>query len=104
MTPRAALSLLTCACAAAPAPGAAGQDWPEYLGGPDRSHYSSLDQINTSNVSSLKIAWEYHSGDFGQMQCNPIVVHGTLYGATGTSQILALDAATGKQLWRFTTP
>ena len=79
-----------------------GRDWSEYLGGPDRSHYSKLDQINVSNVAKLKVAWEFHSGDFGQMQCNPIVVHGVLYGATGTSEIFALDAASGRQLWRFT--
>jgi len=79
-----------------------GKDWSEYLGGPDRAHYSNLDQINTSNVGGIKVAWEFHSGVFGQMQCNPIVVHGILYGATGTSDIFALDAATGRQLWRFT--
>jgi quinoprotein glucose dehydrogenase len=99
-----ALALLTCASAALPCHGAAAKDWPEYLGGPDRSHYSTLDQINTSNVASLKPAWEYHSGVFGQMQCNPIIVHGVLFGATGTSDIFALDAATGRQLWRFTIP
>ena len=53
-------------------------------------------------MRDLKVAWEYHSGDFGQMQCNPIIVRGILYGATGTSEIFALDAATGRQLWRFT--
>jgi quinoprotein glucose dehydrogenase len=100
----AALVLVTCACTAAAALGAAGEDWPEYLGDASRSHYSTLDQINTSNVASLKPAWEYHSGVFGQMQCNPIIVHGVLYGATGTSDIFALDAATGRQLWRFTVP
>jgi quinoprotein glucose dehydrogenase len=87
-----------------PCHGAAAKDWPEYLGGPDRSHYSSLDQINTANVASLKPVWEYHSGVFGQMQCNPIIVHGVLFGATGTSDIFALDAGTGRQLWRFTIP
>jgi quinoprotein glucose dehydrogenase len=99
-----ALGLLTCASASLPCHGTAAKDWPEYLGGPDRSHYSTLDQINTSNVASLKPAWEYHSGVFGQMQCNPIIVHGVLFGATGTSDIFALDAATGRQLWRFTIP
>jgi len=87
-------------CAASFAQGS-GKDWSEYLGGPDRAHYSRLDQINTANVGELKLAWEYHSGVFGQMQCNPIVVHGVLYGATGTSDIFALDAATGRELWRF---
>jgi quinoprotein glucose dehydrogenase len=100
----AALALVTCACTAAPALGAAGEDWPEYLGDASRSHYSTLDQINTTNVASLKPAWEFHSGVFGQMQCNPIIVHGVLYGATGTSDIFALDAGTGRQLWRFTVP
>jgi quinoprotein glucose dehydrogenase len=105
MTHRAAaLALTTLALALRPPAAAAGQDWPEYLGGPDRSHYSTLDQINTSNVAMLKEAWEFHTGDFGQMQCNPIVVHGVLYGATGTSQIFAVDAATGACLWRFRGP
>jgi quinoprotein glucose dehydrogenase len=99
-----AFALLTCASAALRCHGAASRDWPEYLGGPDRSHYSTLDQINTSNVASLRPAWEYHSGVFGQMQCNPIIVHGVLFGATGTSDIFALEAATGRQLWRFTIP
>jgi len=105
VTPRtAAWAFLSLAGACARAFGAAGQDWPEYLGGPERSHYSALNQINTSNVASLQPAWEFHSGDFGQMQCNPIIVRGILYGATGTSQIFALDAATGRQLWRFSMP
>jgi quinoprotein glucose dehydrogenase len=106
MNPRAAaVTLLLSSVGAAPcAQAAAGTDWPEYLGGPDRSHYSTLDQINTSNVASLRLAWEFHTGDFGQMQCNPIIVHGVLYGATGTSEIFALDAGTGRQIWRFTVP
>jgi quinoprotein glucose dehydrogenase len=86
------------------APGDAGRDWPEYLGGPGRNHYSPLEQINASNVGRLKVAWEFHSGDAGQMQCNPIIVDGVLYGATATSQIFALDASSGRQLWRFTHP
>ena len=80
---------------------AAGANWAEYLGGPDRSHFSALDQINAGNVATLTKAWEFHSGIFGQMQCNPLVIDGVLYGATGTSQIFALDAATGARLWHF---
>ncbi|MFY9924768.1 MAG: PQQ-binding-like beta-propeller repeat protein [Opitutaceae bacterium] len=96
------LALILCAAAGACGAEGSGRDWSEYLGGPERNHYSKLDQINTSNVRDLKVAWEYHSGDFGQMQCNPIIVRGILYGATGTSEIFALDAATGRQVWRFT--
>jgi len=76
-------------------------EWPEYLGGSDRNHYSTLSQINTSNVAQLTKAWEYHSLDSGQVQCNPIIVKGILYGVTATNQIFALDAATGKEKWKF---
>src|ERR1039458_5244230 len=88
-----ALALIPLLLASAREARAAGRDWPEYLGGPERNHYSTLDQINTSNVGKLKVAWEFHSGDFGQVQCNPIIIGGALYGATATSQIFALDAA-----------
>lgn len=77
-----------------------GKDWSEYLGGPGRNHYSTLKQIKPSNVGRLKLAWEYHSGDSGQIQCNPIIVDGVLYGMTAASQPFALDAATGKQIWK----
>lgn len=74
--------------------------WSEYLGGPDRNHYSALTQIDSSNVKNLEVAWEYHSGDSGQVQCNPIVVNNIVYGITATVQPFALDAATGKEIWR----
>jgi quinoprotein glucose dehydrogenase len=76
------------------------REWREYLGGPDRNHYSSLDQINLDNVRNLKVAWEYHTQDSGQIQCNPIIVDGILYGVTATVEPFALDAATGKEIWR----
>jgi quinoprotein glucose dehydrogenase len=76
------------------------REWAEYLGGPDRNHYSDLDQINLSNVSTLEKAWIYHTRDSGQMQCSPIVVNGILYGVTASVEPFALDAATGKEIWR----
>jgi len=79
-------------------------DWPEYLGGPDRNHYSPLTQINTGNVGQLKQAWSYSAPDSGQMQVNSIIVGGVLYGVTATVQAFALDASTGKELWRFGDP
>lgn len=78
--------------------------WSEYLGGPDRNHYSALQQINISNVTKLKKVWEYKSGDSGQVQCNPIIVDGILYGVTASNQVFALDAANGKQKWRYVQP
>lgn len=76
------------------------REWREYLGGPHRNHYSSLEQISPANVQQLEVAWEYHTLDTGQIQCNPIIVAGVLYGMTATTQPFALDAATGKEIWR----
>lgn len=76
-------------------------EWPEYLGGPDRNHYSPLTQIDTGNVRQLRVAWTYAAPDSGQMQMNPIVVKGVLYGVSSALQAFALDAATGRELWRF---
>ena len=50
--------------------------WSSYLGDKAVSHYSSLNEIDTSNVQQLKVAWEYHTGDANptassQIQCNP---------------------------------
>ncbi|MGC3946887.1 MAG: PQQ-binding-like beta-propeller repeat protein [Chryseolinea sp.] len=75
-------------------------DWAEYLGGPDRNHYSALTQIDSTNVNELTVAWVYHAGDSGQVQCNPLIVDNVLYGITASVQPFALDAATGKELWR----
>jgi len=79
-------------------------EWREYLGGPDRNHYSTLSQISPDNVAQLQVAWTYASPDSGQMQMNPIIVDGVLYGVSATVQAFALDAATGKELWRFGDP
>lgn len=77
------------------------KQWEEYLGGPGRNHYSSLTQIDLSNVSQLQKAWEYHTSDSGQIQCNPIIVDERLYAVTATGEPFALDAATGEELWRI---
>lgn len=81
-------------------------DWPVYGGSKANTHYSSLTEIDTSNVNELKVAWEYHTGDHdtakhSQIQCNPIIVNGILYGTTPTLKLIALDAATGIKKWEF---
>ena len=78
--------------------------WREYLGGPDRSHYSLADQITAKNVDQLKVAWEYHTGEVGQMQTNALMIDGVLYGITATGSPFALEAKTGRELWRFHDP
>src|SRR5678815_5152353 len=79
------------------------REWKEYLGGPERNHYSPLDQINAGNANKLSVAWEYHTSDSGQIQCNPIIVGGVLYGMTATATPFAIDAVTGKEIWKGIT-
>jgi quinoprotein glucose dehydrogenase len=76
-------------------------DWPVYGGSPASTHYSPLAQINRGNVKGLKVAWSFDTGEKGGLQTNPIVVDGVLYGITPTQKIFALDASTGKLLWKF---
>ena len=80
------------------------EDWAEYLGGSDRNHYSTLTQIKADNVDKLKVAWEYSLPDSGQMQVNPLIVKGILYGVSASVQAFALDASNGKEIWRFGDP
>ena len=82
------------------------RSWETYLGDPTRSHYSSLDQIDVSNVARLEIAWTYHSGDASpentsQIQCSPIVVDTLLYGTNPKLKLFAAHAATGEEIWTF---
>jgi quinoprotein glucose dehydrogenase len=76
------------------------QDWPAY-GGHDGTHYSSLSQINRDNVKNLVVAWKYETGEAGGIEANPIVVGKVLYATTPGRSVIALDAATGKLIWKF---
>jgi len=89
------------AIAALAVPCSAQQDWPRYNGQDSQQHYSSLQQINRSNVSRLKIAWSYDTGEQGGLKSNPIVIGRILYTATTMNHVIALDAATGKLIWKF---
>ncbi|NLR58355.1 PQQ-binding-like beta-propeller repeat protein [Chitinophaga polysaccharea] len=78
--------------------------WQVYGGSKENIHYSSLTALDTSNVSLLKVAWAYHTGDakeMTQMQVNPIVVDDRLYGVSAGLKLFAVDAATGKEMWVF---
>jgi len=70
------------------------------------SHYSSLGQIDTTNVRELKVAWIYHTGDadssgHSQIECNPIIVGSTLYATSPRLKLFALDASSGNEKWVF---
>ncbi len=81
-------------------------NWDMYLGGPGTNQYSPLDQINRENASNLQVAWVYHSGDAdslnrSQIQCNPLIIDGILYGSSPALKFFALNAATGEEIWSF---
>src|SRR3984893_7058165 len=76
-------------------------DWPVWGGGPENMHYSKLAEINRNNVKKLAVAWKFDTGEQGGLQTSPIIVGNVLYGITPTQKIFALDAVTGKLLWKF---
>jgi quinoprotein glucose dehydrogenase len=85
-------------------------DWPYYGGDAGGGRYSSLTQINKTNVAQLKLAWEYHTGDVSDgsdgrrksaFETTPIVVDGTMYASTPFNRVIALDPETGKEKWSF---
>lgn len=78
--------------------------WEVYGGNKEANHYSALNQIDTTNVNNLSIAWVYHTGDADsttQIQVNPIIIGNMLYGVSPKLKLFALDAATGKMRWVF---
>lgn len=82
------------------------KEWRSYLGDSAVSHYSKLSQIDRENVAQLEIAWNYEAGDASsrgtsQIQFNPLVVRGVLYGTSPKLRLFALDASTGEELWSF---
>lgn len=78
-------------------------DWGIYRGHSSGIQYSELDQINTDNVTHLQKAWEYHHGnpEGPGMYANPIIVDGLLYFTTPEVNAVALNAATGEEVWVF---
>src|ERR1044071_7537624 len=79
-------------------------EWRRFGGASDNIHYSTLSQINRSNVDKLEVAWTFDTGDAfrgSEMQCNPIIIDGMMYATTPKVRVIALYAATGKLLWSF---
>ena len=77
------------------------KSWPVYGGQLAQDHYSPLAQINRSNVKDLQVAWTFDTGETGGFQSSPIIVEGVLYSYTPSQKVIAIDAATGKLLWKF---
>src|SRR5438093_5282982 len=76
--------------------GQAPREWRDYAGGPDSSRFVAATQLTKSNVQRLQVAWTYPAG---QTDFNPLVVRGIVYGRGPNNSFVALDAATGKQMW-----
>jgi quinoprotein glucose dehydrogenase len=86
------------------------QEWQFYGGDAGGAKYSPLKQITRANVSSLRPAWIFHTGDVSDgtrwptrsaFESTPLVVDGVMYITTPFSRVIALDPETGKELWSF---
>jgi len=77
-------------------------DWPTYHGRLDGNRHSTLDQINTRNVSDLTLQWVYSMRAFN-LEMTPLVLDGVMY-ATGPNQVSAVDGRTGREIWRYARP
>ena len=91
--------------AVAAAQATATTEWPAYGGDAGGKRYAPLTQITVANVSSLRLAWVYRTGDLldgrGRFEATPLLVDGTLYLATPLGRVIALDPATGTEHWNF---
>ena len=81
-------------------------NWDVYLGDLSSSQYKEITEITKENVSGLQVAWTYDGGQAdpenrSQIQCNPLVVDGVLYGTTASLKLVALDATTGALRWSY---
>ena len=85
-------------------------EWPHYGGDPGGTKYSPLDEVNRGNVSRLRVAWEWKTGekalaDFrtrpGNFQATPLMIGSILYLSTPYNRVVALNAETGGEMWAF---
>lgn len=81
-------------------------NWLMYWGDYQGTHYSALEQIDTTNVARLRSAWATPVPGDTVSESTPLVVDGVMYGTSGGSPrtVTAIDARTGRQIWRYTRP
>ena len=75
-------------------------DWTSYNGNADGSRYSTLDQIDRTNVATLAPQWMFNLASNGNLQTTPVVSEGVMY-VTSANEVVALDAGTGREIWRY---
>jgi quinoprotein glucose dehydrogenase len=116
--------LLSCEAADAPRdtspPAITGDQWPHWAGDAGNQRFAPLDQINAKNFDQLQVAWSWTSPDFAwkkelmkqangrrhyllidNFQTTPLLIDGVLYGQTPLSQVFALKADSGEELWVY---
>ena len=76
-------------------------DWAYYGRDYTNQRFSPLTTINADNVKYLQLSWNYHTGKTGTFQASPIVIDGMMYITTPYNDVIALDAASGKELWHY---
>ena len=77
------------------------KEWPSFGRDYSNQRMSPLTQINVENVKDLTLAWQFKSGVAASFQATPIVVNGIMYVALPYNHVAALDAKTGKEIWRY---
>jgi len=103
-----AIALLMALTAVPRAQSPLARDWPSYGRDPGGARFSPLTQITRANVSALKVVWRYHTGepptDLSRqpaLEVTPIVVDGVMYISTPLGKVMALEPATGREIWRY---
>ncbi len=95
--------LIACTQVSKPASGNSGNvDWPSYGLNLQSQRFSALTRINQQNVNRLQPAWTVNTGIKATFQATPIVVNGVMYVSLPFNHVVALNAATGEQLWKYT--
>ena len=77
------------------------ENWLMYSGTLDSKRYSRLDQIHNRNVGNLELKWAYQIPEIDRAETTPLVVDGVMFVTEAPSNVVALDAATGRQYWRY---
>jgi membrane-bound PQQ-dependent dehydrogenase (glucose/quinate/shikimate family) len=88
-----------------------GAEWPSYGRDAGGMRYSPLKQIDRTNVTRLRRVWTYHTGEAAEtstgrhklepFECTPLMIDGVLYISTPWNRVIALDAETGAEIWKF---
>src|SRR5262249_29430429 len=79
-------------------------DWPAYGNDLANTRFQDVDQINPSNVKNLQVEWVFHTGvtdEATELEVSPVVINGRMFITDGHSNVFALDAATGRQIWAY---